>query len=624
MWYATGMYRGGWAGVGAGLLATFACKSAAPTREAPVSAAAAQSAPIAQAPQPIPGPPLPAFEPQPATRLGEVNGIVIVGLAAPQFASLSRDQRLVAWYAAQAAAAGDPIAAEQGYRHNLAVIRLLRGILSRAQAVPGSVLPRIRAFARVVYLNHGLHDMETGRKQMPPFSASELRLAALSAIASGADLGLSGVGLEYAIRALEGALFDPRVDPRRTVTGADLTASAVNLYDGVTLRDLQAFTERAPLNSRLVKQGGVIAERIYRLPAAADSLDRALPYSAPPQRAVFEPLAAFFRSGEPSQLDAAERAWADAFGPVDARAGFFDTSADPRRRKALFGGTVGMADGERTSALERVRLRNRGESLFLLAAAGAARPLRTYAVTAETKSALLGAALDAAANVRGDAVLATLAEPALVRELQGCAPALRFAHLALRELSRAPTQGSPVLAEALADAEAHVRAGAALELLPDPRCRELWPQFMAAQWIAAIAPETDVIEDDHRRAVQLQLWWFADKGALTERQSGGRKYLTVRDAAKFRAAAQELLALLQQIRSGDEGPRFRELLDQHASRPDPRWREEAARLQGLPQRVAVLPPRLDAVLDANGKPIDAQAVAVQDLDEQILRDWATY
>ena len=49
-----------------------------------------------------------------------------------------------------------------------------------------------------------------------------------------------------------------------------------------------------------------------------------------------------------------------------------------------------------------------------------------------------------------------------------------------------------------------------------------------------------------------------------------------------------------------------------------------SRLQGLPRRVAVLPPRLDAVLDAAGNVVDAQAVPVPDLDDQVLRDWAAY
>ncbi|HTO98833.1 MAG TPA: hypothetical protein VMK66_17405 [Myxococcales bacterium] len=613
-----------WSAMGAGVLAAaLACKSAPRPREAPAAPAAPTRVPPPPDPRPAAGPPLPFFEAQPAVRLGEVDGVAVLALGAPRFASLPRDQRLVAWFAAQAAAAGDPLAAEQGYRHNLPAIRILRGILSRPQVVPANLFPRIREFARAVYLNHGLHDLETGRKRAPAFTAAEFRLAALAAAAAGADMGLGGVGMEYALRALEGPLFDPRVDARRTVHGADLTASAVNFYDGVTLRDLQGVSERAPLHSRLVKQGGAVVEQVYRLPALAEALERALPYSAPPQRAVFEALASFFRSGEPDLLAPAERSWAEAFGPVDAWAGFSDTSADPRGRKALFGAVVGLADPSRGQVLERVRLRNSGEALMLLAAAGASRPLRTCALTVSTKSALFGAALDVAAVVREEAVIAALAEPDLVRDLSRCAPSLRFAQLALRELSRAPAP-SPVLGEVLADAEAHLRAGAAVDLLPDPRCRELWPQFAAAQWLAASAGEPDPIEDDRARAVQLQLWWFADKGALIEWQSGGRKYLAVRDAGRFRSAAQDLFAFLQQMKSADD-PRWRELLDQHASHPDPKWRDEvAARLQGLPRRVAVLPPRLDTVLDAQGKPIDAKASTIPDLDEQILRDWANY
>src|SRR5438105_2596133 len=279
-------------------------------------------------------------------------------------------------------------------------------------------------------------------------------LPAFAATAAGADLGLGGARLEYALRALEGPLFDSRVDAQRTVHGADLTASAVNFYEGVTLRDLQGFTEQAPLHSRLVKQGTTVVEQIYRLPAAADALERVLPSSAPPQRAVFEPLSAFFRSGDPAQFDAAARAWTAAFGLVDALAGFFDRTADPRGRKALFGAMVGIADPERTEALERLQLRNSGEALFLLSANGALRPLQTYALTLDGKSALFASALEAAAQVRADPAIAALADPQLVPELLRCAPALRFAQLALRELSREPPDALPALDEALADANA--------------------------------------------------------------------------------------------------------------------------------------------------------------------------
>src|SRR5204862_4891453 len=121
---------------------------------------------------------------------------------------------------------------------------------------------------------------ETGRKETPQFTWSDLRLAALAAQASGADLGLGTVSLEFALRALEGPLFDPRVDALRTAHGADLGASAVNLYDAVTQRDLRGLHEKYPLNSRLARNETFIVEQVIRLPAAAASLEQALAFAA--------------------------------------------------------------------------------------------------------------------------------------------------------------------------------------------------------------------------------------------------------------------------------------------------------------------------------------------------------
>src|SRR5947208_13827687 len=98
MWYGARMRRGGrlgWAWMGAGLAAIFACRSASPARTSPDLATPAAEGARA---------PLPAFAAQPAVRVGEVSGIAVLALAAPQFAGLPRDQRLVAHFAAQAAA----------------------------------------------------------------------------------------------------------------------------------------------------------------------------------------------------------------------------------------------------------------------------------------------------------------------------------------------------------------------------------------------------------------------------------------------------------------------------------------------------------------------------------------
>ena len=570
-------------------------------------------------------------EPQLSNVIADVNGTAVLALAAPRFAQLGRDQRLLAYWTSQAAAAGDPVALDQSYRHNLRIARLLRGILSRPQAVPAAMLPRLRAFARVVWLNHGLHDYETGRKEVPAFTLSDLRAAALAAQASGADLGTGSISLEYALRALEGPLFDPRIDPVRTAHAGDLTASAVNLYAGVTLRDLRGFPERYPLDSRLVKEDQALIEEVQRVPAAAAALDRALAFAAPPQRAVLEPLSEFLRTGEPEPLRTAERAWLEAAGPVDFFAGFLDRSADPRGRKAIFGAMVGVADPDHTAALvaiaQAVRKPVAVEALQLAAASGALRPLRSFGLTIESKSALFAAADEAVGRLRTTEVLALFADPAVAADLRRCAPALRFSFLALREMSRGP-QDAVALEETRADVSAHVLAAdPALTDILTRRCQQLWPQFAAASWLASVAavPEGDRVEDERQRAIQLQIWWFTGKGALAERHAKGRRYLAVPDAARFHQAASELLVLVDEIGRLGDTARAADLLERHASRVDTQWRNEVIdrlRAAGLPRRVAVIPPQIRGVV-AEGKVVDAEAIPVDDLDAEILRTWAS-
>ena len=604
--------------------------------------------------------------PQPGKVIATVGDIAVLALAAPAFDALPREQRLVAYWVSQAGAEADAIAWDQGYRHNLDVVHLLRGILARTQVVPPALASRIRGFARLVYLNRGLHDTETGRKLTPPFSIAELRTAALAAAAGGGDLGLRGAPLEYALRALDGALFDPRVDAQQTVRAgaADpILASAVNLYDGVTAGDVATFRERYPLNSRLAKGPVELVERGNglhgdRLLRAASALDQALPFATAPQRAVLEPLAAYLRSGEPDRFRAAEQAWVDADAPVDFFLGFLDTSADPRSRKALFGARVGIADPARAEPLRALaqaapqlearlpippraypRLPAAG-ALQLASAAGADRPLGPFAVALPleedpAKVAMFAAAADAASQAAP--LMGALADPALAAALVRCLPQHRLAFLALRELPgrRARSDrlgtGAAALQEAVADLAAHLLAQEpivrGIGLIRDARCQELWPQFAATMWFASAGRGGgEALQDDRQRAVQLQVWWFTGKGALVERQQGGRRFLSAPDTERFRATAAELLRLLHEIESLGDAARLRELLELHASRVDPKWHDEIVqrlRAAAIPRRVAILAPLLRPVL-ADGKVIDAQSVPIDDLDGQILRDWSGF
>src|SRR4029077_4752492 len=95
--------------------------------------------------------------------------------------------------------------------------------------------------------------------------------AARAAAGAGARFPLRpGETLDAMLERLQPLFFDPDVDP--TVTskmpppGQDmLTASANNLYVGVTMKDLESFEEKHALNSRLLKRHGQLVEEVYRV-----------------------------------------------------------------------------------------------------------------------------------------------------------------------------------------------------------------------------------------------------------------------------------------------------------------------------------------------------------------------
>ena len=499
-----------------------ACKSAqTPPRPAqpPAVTAAAKEAAHAEAQAGSGG----------AQVLATVDDTAVMALTGPGFDQLSREDRLLAYWLSQAARAGDAIAWDQGYRHNLTVARLVRGLLSRPDSLPEGLLPRLRLYARRLYLNRGMHDAATEAKLVPPFDAAELRQAAMAAQAAGADLGLLGNSLEPALRGLDGPLFDPAIDPVRTsrAPGEDrLRMSAVNLYSGIERKDLIGFQERYPVNSRLAKEAGKVVEQVYRaglsaspgvaaiasglhaarLSRAADALEQAAQHAREGQRGSLLKLARSLRTGSEADLRAAQELSSPLTPAVDELIGFFGPHADPRGVKGVWLGLVGFQDVERTASLRRLaeaaaqfearspwpdefkRKDSRPpvvEALVLAAAAGAARPEPFLGLQlaparrghAAGKAVLVPGLDDAAAAARDVRATAELAPPEVAADLVRCRGQLRFAAAALHEVighaagaeeSLLSGEHAATLEEARAELVAHFHLG-------DPKLNELGP-----------------------------------------------------------------------------------------------------------------------------------------------------
>src|SRR3954467_15095283 len=175
-------------------------------------------------------------------RIGEA---AIVQLYADGFRDLPLREKTLIWHLGQAAIAGRDIYYDQRYAHNLVMRDVLEAIVTHASDVDRSTLDEITRYTKLFWINTGPYNNLTSRKFVLACAPAAFAAAAHAAAESGARLPLRpGEPLDGLLERLQPMFFDLDVDP--TVTsksprpGKDIiTASANNLYVGVTMADLE-------------------------------------------------------------------------------------------------------------------------------------------------------------------------------------------------------------------------------------------------------------------------------------------------------------------------------------------------------------------------------------------------
>src|SRR5207249_10921000 len=128
--------------------------------------------------------------------------------------------------------------------------------------IDSGTVSAIHRYTKRFWLNTGPYNNLTAQKFVLKCTPEAFAGAARTAQANGAQLPLRrGETLDALLARLKPMVFDPAVDPTVTSktppSGKDiLTASANNLYAGVSMKDLAGYNETHPLNSRLVKKAG--------------------------------------------------------------------------------------------------------------------------------------------------------------------------------------------------------------------------------------------------------------------------------------------------------------------------------------------------------------------------------
>ncbi len=321
-----------------------------------------------------------------------VDDGAVVQLYADGFEKLPQGQRVLVWHLCEAARAGREIYLDQRCRHGLALRDLVEETLvalraigadwesgARAAGVDASEWPalvELRRYARLLWLQSGPFHQITSRKFLLGGSKEAFAKLVARADARGATLprraGESTAALlERFAPLLFDASFEPMVTCKDPPAGHDLlTASANNLYgEGVRLADLDGFTERYALNSRLAKdEAGRLVEQVWRagfdhlVPPGmyADSITRilghleaAIPYATPQLARALGALMRWYKTGEEADFRDYCVAWvADQDSPVDTVNGFIEVYVDPRGVKGTWQAMVSIDDPAR---MEQIR-----------------------------------------------------------------------------------------------------------------------------------------------------------------------------------------------------------------------------------------------------------------------------
>jgi dipeptidyl-peptidase-3 len=301
--------------------------------------------------------------------LERVDDAAVVQLYADGFAALPLREKTLIWHLAEAVIAGRDIFFDQKHRNALEMRRILEQIVAHSQGLDAAALAEIQRYTKLFWINNGPYNNLTARKFVLKCTPQAFAAAAKAAAANGATFAApAGESLDAMLTRLQPMFFDASVDPMVTNktpgAGKDiLQASANNLYSGVMMADLQGFTEKNGLNSRLVKRDGKLVEEVYKVGGRYDAeisaivkhLEAAIPFATEPMANALRALIQWYRTGDDGDRAKYDIAWVqDKASPVDTINGFIEVYLDARGIKGGWEGLVFYVNQAKTQRIQKL------------------------------------------------------------------------------------------------------------------------------------------------------------------------------------------------------------------------------------------------------------------------------
>jgi dipeptidyl-peptidase-3 len=232
--------------------------------------------------------------------------------------------------------------------------------------VSAGTLAELTRYTKLFWLNTGPYNNLTARKFLLNLDRERVIEAMESAAINGANFRLDeGESIASRVERYARMFFDPDFEPMVTCKtpggGQDILASSANnLYDGVTMADIEGFAEKNQLNSRLAKRDGTLVEEVYKVGGLYDReltnivshLREAAAFAPEPFAKALLALIKWYQTGLDSDREAFDIAWVqNRDSAVDTMNGFIEVYMDARGMKGAWEGVVYYANHEKTDKI---------------------------------------------------------------------------------------------------------------------------------------------------------------------------------------------------------------------------------------------------------------------------------
>lgn len=292
--------------------------------------------------------------------LDEFADIQILRYQIPGWDSLTLQQKAYVYHLAEAAKCGRDILFDQNFKYNLSIRKTIETILEDYKGDTTTTdYKNFVVYAKRVFFSNGIHHHYAEDKFIPGCSQDYFKSLMES----------TGQG-DKCVELLP-IIFDPNLYAQKQYQGTEkdlLLGSAVNFYDGgITKDEANAFyakmanpNDKTPisygLNSKLVKENGVIKEQVYKIGGLySNSISQIVEHLKAAmgvaendgQKNYISKLIKYYTTGDLKKWDEYNIAWVNENnGTIDFINGFIEDYGDPLGRKANWEGNVNFIDRE--------------------------------------------------------------------------------------------------------------------------------------------------------------------------------------------------------------------------------------------------------------------------------------